>query len=331
MPNFRTIVPLPEYPFRISYQDQLLSMGSCFAEHIGRRLEERHFYSLLNPFGILYNPASIARGLERLLQDAPFRDEELFEHLGLWHSFWHHGAFSHPGREQALEGMNLAYRRAQGFLLSANRLILTLGTAYVFVSRQSGAVVANCHKLPGHYFERRRLSVREVIAALEPALQELKLRLPALEVILTVSPVRHIRDGLVENQRSKAALLLAVEELSGQNGFIHYFPSYEIAIDELRDYRFFEADMIHPAPVAVEYIWERFGQAFFEAETSALMRRVEKIVTAARHRPFHPQSAAHQQFLRQQLALIDELEREFPFLKLAGERAGFEAQLIAGV
>lgn len=331
MPNFRTIVPLPEYPFRLTYQDQLLSLGSCFAEHIGRRLEERHFYSLLNPYGILYNPASIAQGLERLLQEAPFRSEELFEHLGLWHSFWHHGVFSHPDAEQALVGMNQAYQRAQGFLLSANRLILTLGTAFVFVNRPTGAVVANCHKLPGSQFGRRRLSVREIIAALEPVLQELKMRLPALEAILTVSPVRHIRDGLVENQRSKAALLLAVEELSKQHEFIHYFPSYEIVMDELRGYRFYESDMIHPNPLAVGYIWERFEQAFFEARTQEVIRRVEKIISASRHRPFHPRSATHQQFLRQQLALIDELEREFPFLKLADERAGFESQLIGSV
>ena len=331
MPNFHTIVPLPEYPFRLAYQDQLLSLGSCFAEHIGRRLEERHFYSLLNPYGILYNPASIAQGLERLLQEAPFRPEELFEHQGLWHSFWHHGAFSYPDMEQALAGMNQAYRRAQGFLLSANRLILTLGTAFVFVNRQTGAVVANCHKLPGSQFDRRRLSVREIIAALEPVLQEFKLRLPALEAILTVSPVRHIRDGLVENQRSKAALLLAVEELSKQHDFIHYFPSYEIVMDELRDYRFYDVDMIHPSSVAIDYIWERFSQAFFTAETRQLMQRVERIVTASRHRPFHPQSSAHQQFLTQQLKLIDELEREFPFLELADERAGFESQLIGGV
>ena len=191
--------------------------------------------------------------------------------------------------------------------------------------------MANCHKLPGSQFDRRRPSVREIIAALEPVLQEFKLRLPALEAILTVSPVRHIRDGLVENQRSKAALLLAVEELSKQHDFIHYFPSYEIVMDELRDYRFYDVDMIHPSSVAIDYIWERFSQAFFTAETRQLMQRVERIVTASRHRPFHPQSSAHQQFLTQQLKLIDELEREFPFLKLADERAGFESQLIGGV
>ncbi|MCB0570642.1 MAG: GSCFA domain-containing protein [Phaeodactylibacter sp.] len=327
MPAFRTIVSMPEYPFRISYPNQLLSLGSCFAEHIGRKLEERHFPSLLNPFGIQYNPVSIARGLERLLQDAPFRPHELLEHQGLWHSFWHHGVFSHPNLEQALAGMNNAYRRAQAFLLSANRLILTLGTAHVFVYRPTGDVVANCHKLPGSAFDRRRISPREAMAALEPVLQELRLRLPELEVILTISPVRHIRDGLVENQRSKSVLLLAAAELARQHGFIHYFPAYEIVVDELRDYRFYEADMIHPSALAVDYIWERFGQAFFEEETHRIVQRVEKIRAASQHRPFHPRSAEHQRFLGQQLSLIDALEREFPFLKLEQERRIFKSQL----
>ncbi|MCB9266349.1 MAG: GSCFA domain-containing protein [Lewinellaceae bacterium] len=327
MPNFQTFVPIPEYPFRIGYQEHLLSLGSCFAEHIGRRLAEHHFYSLLNPYGILYNPVSIAQGLHRLLQDAPFQPGGLFEHQGLWHSFFHHGAFSHPTREEALDAMNAAYRRAQGFLLTANRLILTMGTAHVFVYRPSGEVVANCHKLPGTAFERRRLSPREVIAALEPVLYELKNRQPELEVIITVSPVRHIRDGLVENQRSKATLLLATGELCEQLPFAHYFPSYEIMMDELRGYRFYAADMIHPTEVAISYIWQRFGQAFFDEDTQLLMQRIEKVIAAARHRPFHPASEPHQRFLRQQLDIIAQLERDFSFLNLSRERAAFEQQL----
>ncbi len=327
MPDFRTIVPLPEYPFRIGYHDQVLSVGSCFAEHIGQYLAERHFTSLLNPFGILYNPASIGQGLERLLQDAPFKAEEQFEHLGLWHTFWHHGAFSNPDRALALEGINRAYRQAQAFLLSANRLIITLGTAFVFVYRASGEITANCHKLPGSAFERRRLSTREVLAALEPPLLNLQARQPSLEIILTVSPVRHIRDGLIENQRSKAALLLATAELCQQHGFIHYFPAYEIMMDELRSYRFYAADMLHPSAEAVGYIWERLSQACFDEPTRQLIAKIEKIRAASLHRPFHPQASSHQQFLRQQLQQIEALEKEAPFLRLGEERRRFEAQL----
>ena len=320
MTNFRTIVPLPEYDFRISYQNQVLSMGSCFAEHIGQRLGERHFASLLNPFGILYNPHSIGQSLERLLGEAPFRPEEQFEHQGLWHTFWHHGAFSGPERAQALENINRAYRAAQAFLAGADRLVITLGTAYVFVVRASGAIAANCHKLPAAAFERRRLSVAEIVAALAPVLQELKARQPALEVLLTVSPVRHIRDGLVENQRSKAALLLAAAELCGQHGFVHYFPAYEIMMDELRGYRFYASDMLHPSDEAISYIWQRLAQACFDEPTRQLARRIEKIRAASLHRPFHPQTPAHQQFLRQQLQQIEALEREFPFLEFVEER-----------
>jgi hypothetical protein len=327
MPDFRTIVPLPEYAFRISYHDQVLSMGSCFAEHIGNCLAERHFTSLLNPFGILYNPASIGQSLERLLQEAPFSAEEQFEHQGLWHTFWHHGIFSAPDKAQALERINRAFRQAQAFLLSANRLIITLGTAFVFIYRASGEVAANCHKMPGSAFERRRLSTKEVLAALEPALLELKARQPSLEIILTVSPVRHIRDGLIENQRSKAALLLAAAELCQQHGFIHYFPAYEIMMDELRGYRFYAADMLHPSAEAVSYIWERLSQVCFDEPTRQLIAKIEKIRTASLHRPFHPQAPAHQQFLRQQLQQIEALERESPFLNLEEERRRFEGQL----
>ena len=327
MPDFRTTVPLPEYPFRIGYQEHLLSLGSCFAEHIGQRLAGHHFFSLINPYGILYNPLSIAQGLQRLLLDAPFQQRELLEHQGVWHSFSHHGAFSHPVQEQALAGINRSYRRAQGFLLTANRLILTLGTAFVFVYRPTGEVVANCHKLPGNASERRRLSTREAIAALEPVLYELKNRQPELEVILTVSPVRHIRDGPVENQRSKAALLLACAELCRQLPFAHYFPSYEIVMDELRDYRFYAPDMIHPSEVAIDYIWQRFGQAFFDEPAQLLMQRISKVIAASRHRPFHPASEPHQQFLQQQLAIIAQLEQEFPFLNMNRERESFNAQV----
>ncbi len=330
MSNFQTTVPIPDYPFRIGYQSHILSLGSCFAEHIGQRLSSHYFYSLLNPYGILYNPLSIARGLERLLQDAPFRQGELFQHQGLWHSFAHHGAFSHPDPEQALGRMNETYRRTQGFLLTADRLALTLGTAFVFIYRPSGEAVANCHKLPGSAFERRRLSPREVIAALEPILYELKNRQPGLEAILTVSPVRHIRDGLVENQRSKAALLLACGELCRQLPFAHYFPSYEIVMDELRDYRFYAADMIHPSEVAIDHIWQRFGQAFFDESTRRLMQRIGKAVAASRHRPFHLRSEPHQQFVRQQLEIIAQLEREFPFLNMSRERRIFQDQLGSG-
>lgn len=327
MQNYQTLVPLPDYPFRIGYQDHILSLGSCFAEHIGQRLANCHFYSLLNPYGILYNPLSIAQGLQRLLQDAPFQQRELFRNQGLWHSFFHHGAFSHPDPEGALAGMNQAYRQAQGFLLTANRLVLTFGTAFVFIYRPSGEVAANCHKLPGSAFERRRLSTREVIAALEPVLYELKNRQPGLEVALTVSPVRHIRDGLTENQRSKATLLLACGELCQQLPFAHYFPSYEIMMDELRDYRFYAADMIHPSEVAIDHIWQRFGQAFFDLPTQQLIHRIGKIIAASRHRPLHPQSEPHLQFLRQQLEIAAQLEREFPFLNMDRERKVFEEQL----
>ncbi len=326
--KFRTQIPAGLPGASISHQHPVLCIGSCFAEHIGTKLEQLKFPVLTNPFGIVYNPVSLATTLEKVLSGTDFTKSDLFENLGLWHSFAHHGRFSHPDKNVALENMNRSLAGSRLFLEKTDRLILTLGTANVFVLKEKNTVVANCHKMPGQAFDRRRLSVEEAATPIISILQKLKTKRPGLEVTVTVSPVRHLRDGLVENQRSKAVLVLVSETVCSALPFVHYFPSYEIMLDDLRDYRFYEKDLSHPNEMAIGYIWECFEDAFFDEKTKALCQQVAQVVTAAEHRPFHPASTAHQAFLRKQITVVEELEKAHPRLDFRKEKEFFENQLL---
>ncbi len=326
MPHFRTTLKLPDFPFKISHTTSVLNIGSCFAEHIGNRLAQYKFPSQLNPHGIVYNPISMARVLDDLRSQKRYQKEDLFQYADQWHSFAHHGYFSHPELAQALEKINKRLSQGQRFIPQLDVLILTFGTANAFLWNQTGEIVANCHKMPGHEFKRIRLSVEEIVGSLQEQLSALRQIRPELNVLLTVSPVRHIRDGLVENQRSKATLLLAAELLERELNFVHYFPSYELVIDDLRDYRFYDRDMIHPSSLAVDYVWEQFAASFFSKETQALMKRIHHIISASQHRPFHAQSAAHQTFIKKQIDEIAVLQKEFPTLDFSQEIAIFDNQ-----
>ncbi|MCF8246408.1 MAG: GSCFA domain-containing protein [Saprospiraceae bacterium] len=322
--TFRTVFPSFKSEVNISHTDRVLCLGSCFAEQMGGRLERLKFPMLVNPFGIVFNPISVVETLERLRSGNPFSEADLVANQGLWHSFEHHSRFSNPDKSVALEGINQSFSTAKGFLKNANRLIVTLGTAHVFVLKKTGEVVANCHKFPAGDFERRRLSVGEVVAALLPVFEKLKTELPELEIIATVSPVRHLRDGLSENQRSKATLLIALDEINQQLPYTHYFPAYELLLDDLRDYRFYAEDLAHPNQLATDYIWQYFEGAFFDEKTKALCERIGRILTALAHRPFHSQSIEHQDFLKKQVEYIKQLSAEFPSLDFEREleRAG---------
>ena len=247
MPNLTTPVVAPQLPFKVDYSTGIVSLGSCFADEIGARLQEGDFHVEQNPFGALYNPASIAAAVRRLMEDREIGMDDLVEHEGLWHSWHHHGTVCN-------DRIHLAHRA----LKEASLLMVTFGTAWVF--EKEGEIVANCHKLPPQMFVRRRMTVEEITALWQPLLQELAAYYPALNVLFTVSPIRHMADGAHGNQLSKSTLLLAVDELVG-NTRCHYFPSYEIVLDELRDYRFYDEKMTHPTSVAVDVVWERFQRA----------------------------------------------------------------------
>lgn len=256
-------------------------------------------------------------------ENQSFEEGDLFEHAGLWHSWEHHGHFSRPDRAAALAGINTALQSAAAHLKKTNRLLLTLGTADVFRLRSTGQVVANNHKMPAALFEQSRISVAETTERITTVLEKIKVQNPDVQVILTVSPVRHIRNGLVENQRSKATLLLACEQICAAVSYSYYFPAYELLLDDLRDYRFYAEDMLHPSEVGADYIWQFFGDTFFSEETRRLYTRVEKITAAMQHRPFHPETPEHRAFARAQLVAIEQLSEEHPELDFSMEKGHF--------
>lgn len=313
---FRTTVPQQKAPFKIGYTNRMMLLGSCFTEAIGSRLIRGKFNCFINPFGIVYNPISIARTLERLIAgNAPFLQKESFEFNGLWHSWEHHGSFSHPDQSQALANINEAYYKGVDFLKSADRLLLTLGNAHVFERIPEGIIVANNHKVPSSNFRQRRLSVSETTDALAAIFQKLLVEKPNLGIVLTVSPVRHLRLGFEENQRSKSVLLLACDELAQQFPQVIYCPAYELLIDDLRDYRFYNDDMLHPTNIAANYIFNYFQNMFFDGETVKILTEVLKVVELLEHKPLHPESQVHYDFLIKRSEIMGRLINRFPFLE----------------
>lgn len=318
--NFRTSVDLPLRLPRVSHADHLLMMGSCFAENVGRVLSDYKFSIDLNPFGIVYNPLSVAQALQEIIEDKTYHTDDLFFFRDCWHSSMHHGKFSSPDREMVLDQVNSRIHSSYLQMDRTNWLLITFGTSYVYQQKENGNVVSNCHQLPEQSFIRKRLTVEEIVNRYQAILPELFTRYPQLKVLFTVSPIRHIRDGMTENQLSKATLMLAIDEL--KNRFpkqLFYFPSYEIVLDELRDYRFYADDMVHPSSLAIEYIWERFSETFFSDATIRLMKTVEEINRALTHKPFHPESDRYKDFIKQILFKIDKLKGEYPYLDFQKE------------
>lgn len=318
--NLTTPIQLNRPAFGVSYADPLLLMGSCFAENMGARLTDEKFRVDSNPFGTLYNPASIADALRRLMRPTPLTASDLFEHEGAYHSFAYHSRFSAPTEEQALRQMNERLRQSAAGLDQATRLILTWGTAYVYRLKSDGRIVANCHKRPEREFVRERLTVGSIVAEWRTLLAELWSQCPELKLICTVSPIRHWKDGAHGNQLSKATLLLALDALQAEfPERISYFPAYEILMDELRDYRFYADDMLHPSPLAVDYIAECFGRTFFDRETQAIRKEWEEIGKAIAHRPLQPASEGYQRFITQTLLKVQQLKAKMPFFEVSKE------------
>ena len=312
MKDLLTKVVVPNSGRKIGYDDKLLLLGSCFADNIGEKFGAHYFQMLSNPYGTLYNPASIAAILSPIANSqSPISNPPIIEWGGLWHSMLHHGSFSHSDRNQVLLRCEQSRELLQVFLQEATVVIVTFGTAWVY--EYEGKVVSNCHKMPANRFVRRRLSVDEIVAMWQPLLEAM----PDKHWIFTVSPIRHIKDGLHENQLSKAILLQAVEELVNQaNGDkIGYFPSYEIMLDELRDYRFFAEDMVHPSPVAVEYIWQRFVDTYMTADTQNEMRTLYQLWRDRHHRFLHPESDEAQLFTQQIKTRLQLLQSRYPWLE----------------
>ena len=305
----------------IGYAHRLMLLGSCFATNIGTRLADAKFRCDVNPYGVLYNPLSISAALREVGEGKVYAPGDLYEHQGLWHSAMHHGDFSAATPEEVLSRINGRLRKAAEELDKADFLLLTWGTAWVYEDRGTGRVAGNCHKLPERCFRRRRLSVDEIAEDMEALLAALWAKNERLQVVLTVSPIRHVRDGLHDNQLSKSTLLLAAERLTQVfRGRVFYFPAYELLMDELRDYRFYADDLVHPSPVAVEYVWERFKEWCLEPEADAAMRACEEIRKALAHKPLHPDSEEYKRFLGQIVLKMERLNGKYPYLDFSNEK-----------
>lgn len=283
--KFRTEIPSPKYPFSINYDDSLLFIGSCFSDKMGTFLEENRFNTLLNPFGTLFNPASIATALQFLLNPALFNSQWIDFFNEKWISFAHHGSFSHSVRDTFIQNIENQLDKGNTFLNKANFLFITFGTAYAYRHKKSNLIVANCHKIPAHKFNKIRLEVDEIVAQYQTLIAHLQQNNPNLTTIFTVSPVRHLGDGFHENQLSKSTLHLAIDEILKSCPKTFYFPSYEILQDDLRDYRFYGQDLCHPNEQAMNYIREIFSTAFFSSETEKKRKLIEKENKFLNHRP----------------------------------------------
>lgn len=305
MTEFMTHVDIPEAPFRIGYQSNFFFMGSCFADAIGKRMKELKFSVCHNPFGVVYNPLSMAANLELLINKENFRDEDLSFYNELWFSFSHYTLFSDIDKKKCLEKINKCFSDAREFIRKSDVLVITLGTSWVYEQKETGKVVANCHKIPASQFNRFFASSEVSARRLKEAIQSIKRVNSSLKVIFTVSPVRHWKDGAIDNQRSKAALILAIAQIQQELEGIFYFPAYEIFMDELRDYRFYASDMLHPSEAAINYTWKKFVTNLLTEETYPIINDVERIRDSIKHRPRHTNTKSFQKFNQ---ALIQKIE-----------------------
>jgi len=282
--KFRTELPQPKFPFQISYQDQILLLGSCFSDHIGTFLANNRFFVLSNPFGTLFNPVSMANTIKMTIDPVLFTKEYRYFFDNRHVSFAHHGSFSHANENQFITQIDKQWRTTKTCLEKTNFLFLTFGTAYCYRFIERDLIVANCHKIPQTQFEKIRLTVDEIVQTYVEIVREIKQISPSVKIIFTVSPVRHLGDGFHENQLSKAILHLAIEQLTDHETTF-YFPAYEILMDDLRDYRFYEEDLCHPAANAVRYMEEIFADTFFSKETKEKLKEIDKENKFNNHRP----------------------------------------------
>jgi hypothetical protein len=323
MELFRTVVKCTVSPEKIDYGTPFLMLGSCFVENSGARLQQLKFDVVLNPFGIVYHPAPAAHNLERIITGNPYTKDEVQYHHELWCNFDHHGRFSHPDASVCLERINAELSRAHDQLARAKWLFVTFGTAWAYRLKSNGRIVANCHKFPASDFERTQFDVNEICAIWKKTMDGLRKFNPAVKVVFTVSPIRHLRDGAHENQLSKATLLLAVDRLNREVANTGYFPAYEIVLDELRDYRFYNEDMTHPNDTTIHYIWQRFCESYMTEDTLQTMKAVEDIVKAAAHRPIH-HTSGYRKFAANYLEKISKLKQQYLRFDFTEETRQFE-------
>ena len=316
------------FPVKINHRQKLLLVGSCFTEQIGNKLNQHKFTVMENPNGILFNPVSISNAIKSYAAGKVYSTDELFHHTELWGSWQHHTKFSNIEKGKALEAINTSQQKANTFIKDADWILLTLGSAFVYentaVEDNSNYknVVANCHKVPADKFNRRLLNTDEIKNVLSSMMQEVKKINPAVNFIFTISPVRHLREGFIENNRSKAALIQAVHSLVNEIDSF-YFPAYELVIDDLRDYRFYAEDMVHPNYAATNYVWEKFITTCIDEDSQQLMKEIAVIVAARNHKAFNPSSEQHKKFLRVNLEKLKTIGQKHPYINFSEEATFF--------
>lgn len=322
--KFQTEVLLPDVSGKVGYRSPFLMMGSCFASNIGAKLIRLKLPVLVNPFGVIYNPFSIAKSVKMMVMQDQLSQGDLFLQNGVWNSYSHHSSFSRMGAEECLENINHSILSGSTILRDSSHVVVTLGTSWAYKLKENGDIVANCHKTSAKEFERIFISASETVDCLANMIHQVREVNPSVNFMLTVSPIRHLKDGLVENQRSKSSLIVACHELCRRFNFVSYFPSYEIMMDELRDYRFYDEDMVHPSALATDIIFNKFVEAAFDADSKKAMADIDKLLKSKEHRPVNPNTQAHYLFKKRMLEKVEELQMNYPFLDLTEEFDYFE-------
>ena len=302
MTSFRTELRPERNATEIDHKRPVFFIGSCFSDNMGRKFADHRFHVVHNPFGVTYNPVSISEQLKRLAEQRPFEEEDLIQCNGGWNSFELHGSFQSASEKELLDKANKSLKDSSRRLAPASHLFLTMGTAWVYRHKEKDIIVNNCHKISAREFSREKLEVEDMVSALEKAIAEVRKINPSIHVVYTVSPVRHLKDGFEENSLSKAALRLAAARLAGMEKS-SYFPSYELVMDDLRDYRFYKKDMLHPSDEAIDYIWDKLSSSMFSEECKKVLPKIEKLSRSLAHRPQNAGSSSHREFLEGCLSL----------------------------
>jgi hypothetical protein len=317
--EFRTIINIEPSGIKIDYQKPVMFIGSCFASEIGMKLGEGLMPVMINPSGTVYNPVSVLNTLESIINNREYRRTDLYEYNGKYISFYHYTDFSSDDPECILDKINMKIKLAFEFISRAEFLFITFGTAHIYRLKKTGDIVSNCHKIPSDFFVQELLSVEEIVTLWIKMLDNLHLLFPRLKVVFTISPIRHWKNGAHGNQVSKSLLFIAIEKLLSNPAVIGYFPAYELLMDDLRDYRFYDYDMLHPSERAVEYIWESFTKCYFEKKTTDLWKEVRKITKASSHRIMSATSSEIELFARKILSQIVTLQKKAPFIDFSDQ------------
>lgn len=326
--RLQTIIDIGKSKQPLDYSDKIVLFGSCFVENIGQKLLQNKFQVDINPFGVLYNPLSIASAIDDLLHERSFHEADLFYYNGLYNSFSHHSQFSDENRDECLKRINTRIHSSSLYLREASRLIITFGSAYVYFTKKENNVVSNCHKIPDKEFVRRRISVEEIVTKWTQLIAQLREENPRLQILFTVSPIRHWKDGSHENLLSKSTLHLAIDRLIEINSNCNYFEAYEIMMDELRDYRYYAEDMIHPSNLAIEYIWKRFTETQLSKSAEKILKEWQSLKLSINHRPLHPKSETYRQFLLRNRRSVTEFTEKYPYFVLSKELEQIDEQLL---